>query len=64
MTPEVMEKMMRQIVSCEFYIEEVQSTWKLNQNKPENARLSAADQVEKHNIGSDTHLPAGFMREA
>ena len=64
MTPEVMEKMMRQIVSCEFYIEEVQHTWKLNQNKPENAQLSAADQVEKHNIGSDTHLLAGFMREA
>ena len=36
------------------FIEEAQSTWKLNQNKPTNARLSAADQVKQYNIGSDT----------
>lgn len=64
MTPEVMEKMMRQTVPCKSYIEEAQSTWKLNQNKPKNARRSAADQVEQYNIGSDTDMLAGFLREA
>ena len=34
MTPEVMEKMMQQIVSCEFSIEEVQSNWKLIKTNP------------------------------
>lgn len=60
--PEVMEKMLRQTVHGKFYIDA--STWKLDQNKPENVRLRAADQVEQHNIGCDTHLLASFMREA
>lgn len=59
MIPEVMEEMMRQILPCEFHIEDVQSIWKLNKNKPKNGRLSAADQVEQHSVGSDTHLLAG-----
>ncbi len=37
MTPEVMDKMMRQIVPCRLSIEDVQSTWKLGQNKPDAA---------------------------
>ena len=59
MIPEVMEEMMRQILPCEFDIEDVQSIWKLNKNKPKNGRLSAADQVEKHSVGFDTHRLAG-----
>ena len=57
-----MEKMLRQTVHGKFYIDA--STWKLDQNKPENVRLRAADQVEQHNVGCDTHLLASFMREA
>ena len=57
-----MEKMLRQTVHGKFYIDA--STRKLDQNKPENVRLRAADQVEQHNIGCDTHLLASFMREA
>ena len=64
MTPEVMDKMMRQIVPCQFHIEEVQSTWKLNQNKPDSARVNAANQVENYDIGSDTKRLATYMREA
>ena len=64
MTPEVMDKMMRQIVPCQLHIEEVQSTWKLNQNKPDSARVNAANQVENYDIGSDTKRLAAFMREA
>ena len=64
MTPEVMDKMMRQIVPCQTHIEELQSTWKLNQNKPDSARINAANQVENYDIRSDTKRLATYMREA
>jgi transcriptional regulator len=37
-----LEKMMRAIVPCRLTIETVEGTWKLNQNKPDAARASAA----------------------
>ena len=46
MSDGVMERMMRGIVPCRLDIREVQSTWKLGQNKPESARLGAADGLE------------------
>lgn len=45
MTPGVMERMMRMVVPCRLTITDVQGTWKLSQNKPEAARLGAADGV-------------------
>ena len=64
MTPDVLDKMMRQIVPCRLRIEDVQSTWKLGQNKPDAARLGAADQVEADTVGSDTATLAAYMRQA
>jgi transcriptional regulator len=46
MSDGVMERMMRGIVPCRLDIREVQSTWKLGQNKSESARLGAADGLE------------------
>ena len=43
MTDDVKKKMMRQILPFKFEIFELHSTWKLGQNKPEQARLGAAD---------------------
>lgn len=48
MTENVKIKMMRQIIPFRFEISELHSTWKLGQNKPEQARLSAADAVSNH----------------
>jgi len=48
MTENVKIKMMRQIIPFRFEIAELHSTWKLGQNKPEQARLSAADAVSNH----------------
>ena len=45
MTPEVLDRMMRSILPFRMLIETVDGTWKLNQNKPEAARLAAADNV-------------------
>lgn len=43
MTPEVLERMMRQIVPCAMTVEETHGTWKLGQNEAEEVRLRAAD---------------------
>ena len=46
MTPDVLERMMRQIVPYRLHVERVDSTWKLSQNKPEAVRHAAADRIE------------------
>jgi len=48
MTDDVKMKMMRQILPFKFEISELHSTWKLGQNKPEQARLDAADALADH----------------
>ncbi|QBF34028.1 FMN-binding negative transcriptional regulator [Thalassococcus sp. S3] len=64
MSDGVMEKMMRMIVPCRMRIEDVQGTWKLNQNKPDDVRLRAADHVEGYGIGTDLAALAALMRGA
>ncbi len=56
MSPGTMDRMMRQILPFRLRIATVDGTWKLNQNKPDAARLSAADAV------SDPTL-AALMRD-
>jgi len=62
MTPDVLEKMMRQIVPCRIAITDVQSTFKLNQNKPDDVRLRAADALAQSGIGMETTALADLMR--
>ncbi len=62
MTPDVMEKMMRQIVPCRMQVTGVDGTWKLNQNKPAAVRLSAADHVAAYGFGVQTDVIAALMR--
>ncbi|APX13026.1 FMN-binding negative transcriptional regulator [Tateyamaria omphalii] len=64
MTPEVLEKMMRQIVPCRMVIEAVDGTWKLNQNKPDEVRLRASDYVDAYGMGQETRILAALMRGA
>lgn len=64
MTPDVMDRMMRQIVPCAMQISDVQGTWKLNQNKPDDVRQRAANYVEPYGIGQETALVAALMRAA
>jgi len=63
MTPDVTDKMMRAIVPCVLQIEQVEGTWKLNQNKPDDVRLRAADQVEANGLGAQTTALAALMRD-
>jgi transcriptional regulator len=62
MTPEVLEKMMRQIVPCRLNITQITGTWKLSQNKPDDVRLRAADKIETSTTGSETQSLAHLMR--
>ena len=63
MTPEVLDKMMRMIVPFRFTLSGVDGTWKLGQNKPEAVRLSAAEEMASHGIGSEVQLIAALMRD-
>ena len=62
MTPDVLDKMMRQIVPCRMTITDVQSTFKLSQNKPDDVRLRAADAMAQSGIGAQTAALADLMR--
>jgi len=61
--PEIVARMMRQIVPLRMTIASVEATYKLGQNKPDAARLSAADAVAASDYGHDTALLARLMRE-
>ena len=62
MTPEVMDRVLRQILPFRLEIETVEGTWKLNQNKDDDVRLRAADQIET-GVGSDLEELAALMRD-
>ena len=64
MTPDVLERMKRQIVPIKLSVAGVDGTWKLNQNKDDPVRLHAADAVECNGIGTEREALAAYMREA
>ena len=64
MPPDTLDRLLRTVRPFRFDVEEVRGTWKLNQNKPDAARLSAADHVDAYGIGQDTALLAALMRGA
>jgi len=63
MTPEVLERMMRQIVPCAMRVDEIAGTWKLNQNKPGDVRLRAADPLAAAGQGQEVATLAALMRK-
>lgn len=64
MPAEALDRFMRMIVPCRLTISDVQGTWKLNQNKPAEARLGAARAVNTARIGQETTQLAALMRAA
>ena len=64
MSEGVMERMMRAIVPFRMQITAVDGTWKLNQNKADDVRLSAAEHVEAYGQGTDLKVLAALMRAA
>ncbi len=64
MSEGVMDRMMRAIVPCRMIVAGVDGTWKLNQNKPDPVRESAAEHVEAYGLGTDVRVLAALMRGA
>ena len=62
MPADTLTKMMRMIVPFRFDVKTVDGTWKLSQNKPDEARISAAKQVQAYDIGQETALLAALMQ--
>jgi transcriptional regulator len=62
MPDEALDRMMRQIVPARLAVTRVEGTWKLNQNKTDMARLSAAGQIADSPVGSDPASIALLMR--
>ncbi len=54
--------LMRAILPVELAVDTVDGTWKLNQNRPDEARQTAAGYVEAGGFGMETALLAGLMR--
>ena len=46
-------RMLRQIVPARMQVTQINGTWKLSQNKPDNVRLSAAKELSKTGFGSE-----------
>ncbi len=63
MTPDVLDRMMRQIVPCRMRVDHVEGTWKLSQNKPDEVRLSAAREIAKAGLGYETAVLAARMQD-
>ena len=61
MSDGVMDRMMRMIVPMRMTIANIESTWKLNQNKPDDVRMRAASKVET-GIGSELAALATLMQ--
>ncbi len=62
MNESVLRNMMRAIVPCAMDVKTIHSTWKLNQNKPIDARVNAAEGVEISGIGVSVDSVAKMMR--
>lgn len=62
MSEGVMKRMMRAIVPCRMQVTGVDGTWKLNQNKPDDVRHSAADHVDAYGQGMEIKALAALMR--
>ena len=64
MTDGVMDRMMRMILPFRLTLTGIDGTWKLNQNKPAEARLAAADALAARGGEPDTTALARLMRQA
>ncbi|MFK7792306.1 MAG: FMN-binding negative transcriptional regulator [Devosiaceae bacterium] len=63
MDQEVYAKMQRQIVPFMLDVNDIQGTWKLSQNKPDDVRLRAANGIERAALGLATDSIHPLMRD-
>lgn len=61
MSDGVLERMMRQILPFRFEVQDVDGTWKLNQNKTDDARRGAAEAIKQSPIGHEVETLGALM---
>lgn len=59
---QALAKMMRQIVPIAIDVKSVDGTWKLAQNKPDDARITAADALAETGFGAEYGAIAALMK--
>ncbi|WP_372572691.1 FMN-binding negative transcriptional regulator [Ruegeria jejuensis] len=64
MSDDALARMMRMIVPCRLRVQAIDGTWKLNQNKPDEVRLRAADRLAEGGFGAETQALSALMRDA
>lgn len=64
MPDDALNKMMRMIIPFRMTLDSVDSTWKLNQNKPPEARYRASAEIAKSPIGQELADLSRLMKEA
>lgn len=63
MSEGALDRLMRSILPFRLQVERIDATWKLNQNKPEAARMGAAEAMARSGIGQETEALARLMRD-
>lgn len=63
MNQDIYQKMLRQIVPVKMAVAEINGTWKLSQNKPDEVRMNASKGVAENGMGSELELLSTLMRE-
>jgi len=61
MPGELLDRLMRMIVPLRMQVHSVDGTWKLAQNKPDDARIAASVHVGRHGIGLEAQIIAALM---
>ena len=64
MDQDIYQNMLRQIVPVRMAVTEINGTWKLSQNKPEEVRMNAAKGVAENSMGSELALLSKLMKQA
>ena len=60
---EALAKMLRQIVPIAMDVDDIESTWKLGQNKPDEARLGASEAMSETGFGLGYDYIADLMKK-
>ncbi len=63
MTPDALAKMMRQIVPIAMDVTDIDGTWKLSQNKPDDVRIRAYQGLASTGFGLEYQAIAGLMKD-
>jgi len=61
MPTDVLDRLMRTILPFRFEITEIEGTWKLNQNKTDQARAGASHEIRTSPVGHETAVLAALM---